>query len=183
MGFGNQHQQVGGHRHVLAQPHVQGLLQGPGSFAHVVETDHAATALERMGRTTNRRQGLDIAAIAGEHGGLFSDASQNLVRLFEEDPQQFGIDCLVARLRQFQRLRRRRRRFRLLPRSRGCDLGLPCLVTGFESQDGVRHVAERRTVYGLFAENEFLWRLPEILEQYLRFLPRLFGRDLDTWRR
>ncbi len=183
MGFGNQHQQVGIHCHVLTQPHVQSLLESPGSFTHVGETDHATAALERVRRTTNRRQGFDVAAVAGKHGGLLADGGQHLVRLFEEDSEQFGIDSLVARLGQFQRLRRRRRRRRLRLRQRRGrgNLGLPCLVTGnVEGHDGIRQIDERRAVHGLFAETGVLRRRHEILEEHLRFLPGQLDRRRDS---
>jgi len=118
------------------------------------------------------------------------------MRFLEEDRQEFGIDCLVAGLGKFQRLRRRRRGLDRRPNQRrdgGVDLGPQGVSSLQRLEDGLRGVAQFgiRQQVGVLLQglqivlqlgaNAFVARgVLECLEQGLGLVHMLFELNLDA---
>ena len=141
----------------LAQPEVKRLFHRPGRLADVLETDHPAAAFERMEGTTNGRQILEIVRLILQQPGVLFDRGEDLVRLLEEDVEQFGVDFLGACLRQFDRLGRRCGQVGLLRFERSHRL-LKLRRCGIASLEDGKHG------FGLFCERRIGYQVGIVLQ-------------------
>ena len=76
---------------------------------------------------------------------MLADGGEYLMCFLEEDCQELAIDCLVARLGKFQRLRRRRRCLDRHPQQRrdgGIDLGTQSIPALERLEDSLRGVTQ-----------------------------------------
>ena len=93
-------QQRRGDRPFELQPAVQRLFDGPGDFAEPGQADHAPAALEGVEAAPQREQRLRVGRRGAQQLELLALGGQHLLRLFDEDLEQVGLDrgrCRRAR--------------------------------------------------------------------------------------
>ena len=98
-------------RACLVQPAVQYLLDCPGRFAQIGQSDHAAAALQGMEAATQRDERCLIVWRGTHLWQMLVDGCQYFVGFFEEDGEQFRIEFLRAGIDQARGFGGRGRRF------------------------------------------------------------------------
>ena len=86
--FLSQRQQVALRRLLLSQHTVEHLFQCPGTLAKLGEADHARTALERVKRTAQGGELLQIAGVFPQQVHRFEACGHHFAGLLQEDVQQ-----------------------------------------------------------------------------------------------
>ena len=80
----------------LAQPVVEGLFQPPCCIAKVLESDHAATALEGVVTAPDGGEGVLVGGGLVQQVQVGADGFPDFERFFDEDFEQFGVDLRIA---------------------------------------------------------------------------------------
>ena len=132
-------------RQLQAQPEVQGLLDGPCGFAQILETDHAAAALQGMEGAPDAGQIAAVVQVDLQAAEIRVDRLQHVLGLLDEDGEQFRVDFLAAGLGELQGFLGGRLRFQAIGlerRHHPLDLRRDVCATGQNVQHGLGLLAQ-----------------------------------------
>ena len=87
----------------IAQPEIERLLDFPGRFREIGQSDHATTSLDGMEAASDRRECILVVWADIQPHDLGDDIAQHFMRLLDEGAQHFLIDIFIRRGSQANR--------------------------------------------------------------------------------